>query len=126
MKAEIRLTVDLENPAEVKATIEMLQKFVTTEKKTSSKKTETAFEEKKTEIPAATSSATESEEIRSLLDKKVEERTIKIEEIRALLAKKVEAHRPAIKAKLTEFNAANVTSLKEENYKAFMDFLNTL
>jgi hypothetical protein len=43
-----------------------------------------------------------------------------------MLAKKVDAHRAAIKAKLTEFGAGNVTSLKEENYQAMMDFLTAL
>ena len=51
---------------------------------------------------------------------------IKIEEVRALTAKKVGTFRREIKAKLTELEAPNVTSLDESLYGTFMDFLNDL
>ena len=51
---------------------------------------------------------------------------IKIEDVRALTAKKVGTFRREIKAKLTELEAPNVTSLDESLYGTFMDFLNDL
>lgn len=51
---------------------------------------------------------------------------IKIEDVRSLVAKKVSAHRTDIKAELTRLEANNVTSLAEEKYQEFMDFLNNL
>lgn len=61
--------------------------------------------------------------------KKEEKQTtseIKIEDVRALLAVKVGDNRDAIKAKLTELKAKNVTTLKEEHYEAFSAFLTDL
>ena len=118
MKQEIRLTVDIENPAEVKAAIEMLQKFTgapAEKKEVVKKETTKKAEPDPSQAPAA--------------EKKVEtpaSSAIKIEDIRAMLAKKVDAHRAEIKTKLTELGAGNVTSLKEENYTAMMDFLTAL
>lgn len=51
---------------------------------------------------------------------------IKIEDIRAVLAKKVGSFRPEIKAMLTELGANNVTTLNPDQYKEFLDFLNSL
>ena len=51
---------------------------------------------------------------------------IKIEDVRALTAKKVGTFRREIKAKLTELEAPNVTSLDESLYGTFMNFLNDL
>ena len=118
MKQEIRLTVDIENPAEVKAAIEMLRKFMdnTVSCTPAEKKTEKAKSKAEPDPPQAPAA-----------EKKVETPSaIKIEDIRAMLAKKVDAHRPAIKTKFTELGSANVTSLKEENYDVFMNFLAAL
>ena len=57
---------------------------------------------------------------------KPEEKGIKIEDVRALTAKNVGTFRREIKAKLTELGAPNVTSLDENLYGTFMDFLNNL
>lgn len=51
---------------------------------------------------------------------------ISIEEVRKLLASKVNDHRSAIKAKLTELGAANVTTLAEEKYDVFYSYLKSL
>lgn len=55
-----------------------------------------------------------------------EKKEYKIEEVREKLKEKVNDHREAIKAKLTELGAPNVSSLDPDNYSAFMDFLNGL
>ena len=51
---------------------------------------------------------------------------VTIEEVRRLLATKVNDHRSAIKTKLTELGAANVTTLAEEKYDAFYGYLKSL
>ena len=51
---------------------------------------------------------------------------ITVESIRALLSTKVNDNRAAIKSKLTELEANNVTSLQEEHYEAFTGFLTAL
>ena len=51
---------------------------------------------------------------------------IKIEEVREKLQEKVGEHREAIKAKLTELGAPNVSNLDPAKYPEFMDFLNGL
>ena len=55
-----------------------------------------------------------------------QESSYKIEDIRPLLAKKVQDHRAAIKDKLTEFGAPNLTSLDSKHYSDFVEFLNSL
>ena len=55
-----------------------------------------------------------------------QEEVIDITEVRALLATKVGGHRDAIKDKLAELDAKNVTSLKVESYPDFIGFLNSL
>jgi len=59
-------------------------------------------------------------------EKEPEVEEITVKDIRALLSKKVEDHREEIKEKLTELGAKNVSSLDEENYEEFVDFLNDL
>lgn len=51
---------------------------------------------------------------------------VSIQDIRALLASKVDNHREAIRAKLTELGARNVTGLDVRNYDAFYEFLKNL
>jgi hypothetical protein len=51
---------------------------------------------------------------------------IVIDEIRKLLSEKVEKHREAIKAKLTEFRAPNVTNLDPAKYEEFYEFMEKL
>lgn len=51
---------------------------------------------------------------------------VSIQDIRTLLASKVGNHREAIRAKLTELGARNVTGLDARNYDAFYEFLKNL
>lgn len=51
---------------------------------------------------------------------------VSIQDIRTLLASKVGNHREAIRAKLTELGAKNVTGLDARNYDAFYEFLKDL
>lgn len=52
--------------------------------------------------------------------------SVSIQDIRTLLASKVDNHREAIRAKLTELGAKNVTGLDARNYDAFYEFLKDL
>lgn len=51
---------------------------------------------------------------------------VSIQDIRILLASKVDNHREAIRTKLTELGARNVTGLDVRNYDAFYEFLKNL
>lgn len=51
---------------------------------------------------------------------------VSTQDIRTLLASKVDNHREAIRAKLTELGARNVTGLDVRNYDAFYEFLKDL
>lgn len=51
---------------------------------------------------------------------------VSIQDIRTLLASKVDNHREAIRAKLTELGARNVTGLDARNYDALYEFLKDL
>lgn len=51
---------------------------------------------------------------------------VSIQDIRILLASKVDNHREAIRAKLTELGAKNVTGLDARNYDEFYEFLKDL
>lgn len=51
---------------------------------------------------------------------------VSIQDIRTLLASKVDNHREAIRAKLAELGARNVTGLDARNYDAFYEFLKDL
>ena len=57
---------------------------------------------------------------------KAEETKITLEDIRTLTSKKAKEHREAIKAKLTEWGAANVVKIAEDKYPEFVEFLNSL
>lgn len=52
--------------------------------------------------------------------------TVTIEDVRKALASKVNEHRSEIKDKLAEFGAPSVTKLDPANYKAMLDYLNSL
>lgn len=51
---------------------------------------------------------------------------VSIQDIRILLASKVDNNREAIRAKLTELGAKNVTGLDTRNYDSFYEFLKDL
>lgn len=52
--------------------------------------------------------------------------TVKIETLRANLQTKVAEHRDAIKTKLTELGAGNISTLDEGHYEDFNNFLTSL
>lgn len=51
---------------------------------------------------------------------------VSIQDVRTLLASKVDNNREAIRAKLTELGAKNVTGLDSRNYDSFYEFLKDL
>lgn len=51
---------------------------------------------------------------------------VSIQDIRTLLASKVDNNREAIRAKLTELGARNVTGMDARNYDSFYEFLKDL
>ena len=80
------------------------------------------------EVSAAveTEEVEEVRQVQSFEAPATQEAIIDITEVRALLATKVGGHRDAIKDKLAELDAKNVTSLKVESYPDFIGFLNSL
>lgn len=134
--AKLELTIDLSNKEQTAAFANLFlalagqtQTFVVAEetskttKKVDSPKKETPKQEpaKTVETPAAQAAAEEAPE-----EKKEAQTQIKIEDVRALLQTKVANHRDTIKEKLTSYGANNVTSLKQEYYQEFSDFLKAL
>ena len=134
--AKLELTIDLSNKEQTAAFANLFlalagqtQAFVVAEetskttKKIDSPKKETPKQEsaKTVETPAAQAAAEEAPE-----EKKEAQTQIKIEDVRALLQTKVANHRDTIKEKLTSYGANNVTSLKQEFYQEFADFLKAL
>lgn len=133
---KIEFTVDLENKNEVLNLIDMLHGFLPegyvkeeeTEEEEEEAEEAPAKTKKKAPVKAASKKAPVKveEEAEEEAEGEAEESDIKIEDVRALLAKKVNDNRDAIKAKLTELGANNVTSLESSNYPKFMEFLNGL
>lgn len=134
--AKLELTIDLSNKEQTAAFANLFlalagqtQTFVVAEetskttKKVDSPKKETPKQEpaKTVETLAAQAAAEEAPE-----EKKEAQTQIKIEDVRALLQTKVANHRDTIKEKLTSYGANNVTSLKQEYYQEFYDFLKAL
>lgn len=109
--------LETKNP-DVGITDTVEQKPVKTTK--ASKKTLQIVEDSKEET------ATEEVEDKKIMDQKAETPIATLEEIRELLSKKVVEHREEVKAKLTEFDAKNLTLLSEEHYDEFKEFLNSL
>lgn len=138
--AKIEIHVDVENPIQTEALRTFLnalgnQELAQAEPKAATvrrtKKLEKAedIEVKGAEEVSAAVETEEVEEVRQVQSfdaPATQEAVIDITEVRALLATKVGAHRDAIKDKLAELDAKNVTSLKVESYPDFMGFLNSL
>lgn len=80
-------------------------------------KPETSKAETQDPEPSSESEQTETE---------AEAKTYTIEEVREKLKEKVAEHREAIKAKLTELGAPNVSNLDPAKYSEFVDFLESL
>lgn len=117
MKVEIKIEANLEETQD----LEMVRKICqviganpVTVKTTDVKKPVPAQDVKK---PAPAPAPEKTEE---------SEPAVSIQDIRTLLASKVDNHREAIRAKLTELGARNVTGLDARNYDAFYEFLKDL
>lgn len=83
------------------------------------------------EADAMNEAAKAAEEAKKTEEKKPEPQAqpasvISIESVRAVLATKVNDHREAIKNKLNELGAPNVTKLDPSKYQEMYDFLNSL
>ena len=119
MKVEIKFEANLEGTQD----LEMVRKICqviganpVTVKTTDVKKSVPAQDVKKpAPAPAPVPKKTEESEP-----------AVSIQDIRTLLASKVDNHREAIRAKLTELGARNVTGLDVRNYDAFYEFLKDL
>lgn len=120
-KIEISVAIDATNTAHVDAAIA----FLTAVKGGTPSKVASPKPENNTQASISKPESKPQE------DKK-EEPSVSINEIRTLIQKKTkdpdkgDDNRKAIKDKLTEFGANNASTLKEENYEAFHEFLNTL
>lgn len=138
--AKIEIHVDVENPIQTEALRTFLNALGNQELAQAEPKAATVGRAKKLEkvedievkdaeeVSAAveTEDVAEVRQVQSFDAPTPKEAVIDITEVRALLATKVGAHRDAIKDKLAELDAKNVTSLKVESYPDFMGFLNSL
>ena len=148
---EVKFSVDLEDSQQVAKLTEMLQVFMpndetpepdkteparrrTRKPKEETPKEETPKEETpkeetpKEETPKEETPKEETPKEETPKEETPKEtgQTVKIDEIRTLVVEKKDNHRAAIKEKLTEFGVKNVTTLAEENYETFRDFLKEL
>lgn len=138
--AKIEIHVDVENPIQTEALRTFLNALGNQELAQAEPKAATVRRTKKLEkvedievkdaeeVSAAveTEDVEEVRQVQSFDAPTPKEAVIDITEVRALLATKVGVHRDAIKDKLAELDAKNVTSLKVESYPDFMGFLNSL
>lgn len=138
--AKIEIHVDVENPNQTEALRTFLNALGNQELAQGEPKAATVRRTKKLEkvedievkdaeeVPAVveTEEVEEVRQVQSFDAPATQEAVIDITEVRALLATKVGGHRDAIKDKLAELDAKNVTSLKVESYPDFIGFLNSL
>lgn len=138
--AKIEIHVDVENPIQTEALRTFLNALGNQELAQGEPKAATVRRTKKLEKvedlevkdAEEVSAAVETEEVEGVRQVQsfdapaTQEAVIDITEVRALLATKVGGHRDAIKDKLAELDAKNVTSLKVESYPDFIGFLNSL
>lgn len=130
MKIEIKFEANLEETQD----LEMIRKICqviganpVTVKTTDVKKSAPAQDVKKlSPAPAPAPKKTEEPEPMDTNSSLGSDPAVSIQDIRALLASKVDNHREAIRAKLTELGARNVTGLDARNYDAFYEFLKNL
>lgn len=132
MKVEIRLEANLEEPQDLEMVRKICQAIGSnpvTVKTTGAKKPAPAQDvEKPAPAPAPAPKKMEEPEpmpmdANSSLGS---DPAVSIQDVRALLASKVDNNREAIRAKLTELGAKNVTGLDSRNYDSFYGFLKDL
>lgn len=137
MKIEIKFEANLEETQD----LEMVRKICqaigsnpvtvkTTDAKTTDAKKSAPAQDVKKPAPAQTPTPKKMEEPEPMpMDTNSSlgsDPAVSIQDIRTLLASKVDNNREAIRAKLTELGAKNVTGLDARNYDAFYEFLKDL
>lgn len=142
---EIKVSVDITNPEHMAAasqflatlggiktptaTLEVVKDEPAKPKRKRRTKAEIEADKAAKETPESTPTSTDAETQagnQTEEDNEGDAPTYKIADVRTKLSEKVGAHRAAIKDKLKELEAKNVSSLKEADYGTFMDFLNGL
>lgn len=132
MKIEIKFEANLEEPQDLEMARKICQVIGSdpvTVKTTGAKKPAPAQDVKKpAPAPAPAPKKTEEPEPMPMdADSSLgSDPAVSIQDIRTLLASKVDNNREAIRAKLTEMGAKNVTGLDPQNYGPFYEFLKDL
>ena len=130
MKVEIKFEANLEETQDLEMVRKICQVIGTnpvTVKTTDVKKPVPAQDVKKPAPAPAPEKTEESEPMPMDANSSLgSDPAVSIQDIRTLLASKVDNHREAIRAKLTELGARNVTGLDARNYDAFYEFLKNL
>lgn len=132
MKVEIKFEANLEETQDLEMVRKICQAIGSnpvTDKTTDVKKPAPAQDVKKS-APAQTPTPKKMEEPKPMpMDTNSSlgsDPAVSIQDIRTLLASKVDNNREAIRAKLTELGAKNVTGLDARNYDSFYEFLKDL
>lgn len=132
MKVEIKFEANLEETQDLEMVRKICQAIGSnpvTVKTTDAKKPAPAQDVKKP-APAQTPAPEKTEEPEPLpMDANSSlgsAPAVSIKDIRTLLASKVDNNREAIRAKLTELGAKNVTGMDARNYDSFYEFLKDL
>ena len=126
----LKFEVNLATEEEVKSLYEFLLLVVRNRAKNLSDISEKPAEQEKPTAKRSTKTSTKRST--KISTKKVEESPkakstkIDIMEIRRIMKDLVQEHRDSIKEKLNSFGAKNVSTLKEENYQEFYDYLKSL
>ena len=130
MKVEIKFEANLEEPQDLEMARKIYQVIganPVTVKTTDVKKSVPAQDVKKPAPAPVPKKTEESEPMPMDANSSLgSDPAVSIQDIRTLLASKVDNHREAIRAKLTELGARNVTGLDARNYDAFYEFLKDL
>lgn len=130
MRVEIKFEANLEEPQDLEMARKICQAIGSnpvTVKTTDVKKPAPAQDVKKpAPAPAPVPKKTEEPMPMDANSSLGSDPAVSIQDIRTLLASKVDNHREAIRAKLTELGAKNVTGLDVRNYDAFYEFLKDL
>lgn len=134
MKVEIRLEANLEEPQDLEMVRKICQAIGSnpvTVKTTGAKKPAPAQDvEKPAPAPAPAPAPKKMGEPEPMpMDANSSlgsDPAVSIQDVRTLLASKVDNNREAIRAKLTELGAKNVTGLDSRNYNSFYEFLKGL
>lgn len=143
----VSLTIDVQNPQQVEALKQLMDALGTNETaptpsiQRTAKQSETigdaapvAEKAKRTRQPKAVAEEpkyleAEAEQVEEEMEQAPApepKEKINLATLRALTAKKATSHRAEIKEKLAELGAANVTSIPEEKFNEYHDFISTL